>query len=193
MIPYNCVMLSIQNPVINLVGNELERVYSRYIDKEVIKSQGWKSLHETYPHITLIYGLESIGRYSLSYWIKIKNRPEFLGVAKLDSLTIDDPKISYFDSSNGGYVLIIPFLECNEFDKLNSLSKSIAQLPNNWKYGNPYRPHCTISYLTKDAPVDEIAEYLTEKYKDNLKSFQLIDLVFSSELDTVDNFHLMIK
>jgi len=180
---YNCVMLGLMSSGLSAVHHEILNNYSQYINLDKVKDCGWKSLVETDPHITLIYGLTpGVGYNTLYHILKIKNRSEYLSIKKGTQIHLSNPVINTFDNEDSK-VLKIDFNNCDIYDNLNNMMLKLNELPNTWSYSKDYNPHLTLTYLNPDAP-EYIAEKLTEKFSPMLMNFTITGYMISSDEDT---------
>lgn len=185
---YNCVMLSLSNPGLLQVNQELLNNFSQYINIDYITSEckSWKSLVESEPHVTLIYGLTpGLGKNKLYNEVKLKNRDEYLAIKNCGELTLDNPVIDYFDDE-GARVLKINFKGCNQYNQLKGMMTKLCEIPNDWKYKEDYSPHLTLTYLKPDAP-DETARVLMDKYSKMLHNFKINGYIISSNDNNIPN------
>lgn len=177
---YNCVMLGMMSSGLAPIHHKILNDYSKYINLDKVKSNGWKSLVELDPHVTLIYGLTpGIGYNTLYHTLKIKNRAEHLKLKKGTPVHLSNPVINTFDNDDAK-VLKIDFNECDAYDTMNSMMHKLAEFPNNWEYLDDYNPHLTLTYLNPDAP-DSIAEELTNQFHSLLSEFITTGYIISSD------------
>lgn len=180
---YNCVMLGLLNSGLLPIHNALLNDYSQFINLDKVKECGWKSLVESDPHITLIYGLNpGVGYNTLYHTLKIKNRAEHLKIKAGNILHLSNPIINTFDNEDAK-VLKIDFNQCDQYEDLNNMMKKLALLPNTWQYLDDYNPHLTLTYLKPDAP-DSIAQDLTNRFSHLIMEFPITEYIISSNDDT---------
>lgn len=182
-------MLSLNNPLLNLVHNEIISKYINYISQDQTSSCGFKGLVESDPHVTLIYDLDpGVGRNKLYHLIKIQHRDEYNAIRKLQFLTIDNPIINTFDNEDYR-VVKVDLMNCNEYQVLRNMSDKLMELPNNFSYGgDKYHPHLTLTYLKPDAP-DFIIDELNNKFSKLLNRFLVKEFIISgSEGDNIADY-----
>lgn len=186
---YNCVMLGLSSSGLLPLHNALLNEYSQFINLDKVKECGWKSLIESEPHVTLIYGLTpGVGYNTLYHTLKIKNRTEHLKIKTGRILHLNDPVINTFDNEDAK-VLKVDFNKCDQYEDLNNMMRKLSEIPNEWQYLNDYNPHLTLTYLKPDAP-DKIAKDLTERFSHLINDFTVTGYIISSddELNSPERF-----
>lgn len=172
-------MIELTNPVLPQIGKSLVNGYFDYIDTAVCIDQGFDKFYVTDPHVTLIYDLEPIGENMMYHILKMENRDLYNKLKSDKLMVLDEVVFDTFD--NGDYrVLKVNLTNSNKYELLKEYSQRLTKYPNDWKYGDPYSPHLTLTYLKKDTP-DSVIEDMNNKLAGNsLKVLEMTNFVLSA-------------